>query len=350
MSITRSAALQFRPDAVRSGTHVNLSAVRTDGSRLWIGGDETATVERLTCDDPARPTAYGQHVSYPLGELVDLPGGAEDEVDVEGLARSGPFLWAIGSHSAKRKKPKPHHSDAKAIKRLAKVRPEPSRRVLARIAISPDGEPVRETADGHRSAALGEPGLLALLADDAHLAPFLDIPGKDNGFDIEGIAVHGPPGQERVFLGLRGPVLRGWAVVLRISPRDGDGELVLRELEHGGRYAKQFLDLDGLGVRDLCPQGDDLLVLAGPSMALDGPVRIYRWPGAAHLDTPDMVRRDELVLEAELPHGDGDDHAEGLALLPDGDLLVVYDSPAPERRPAPDTVRADVVRLGGDEG
>lgn len=347
MSITRSAALRFQLEAVRSETHVNLSAVRTDGEHLWIGGDETATVERLTCDDEKQPTEYAEHVSYALADVIDLPGTATGEVDVEGLARNGPYLWAIGSHSGKRKKPKPHQSDAKAIKRLAKISPEPGRRVLARIAISDEHEPVRETSGGHRSAALGGPGLLAVLADDPHLAPFLTIPGKDNGFDVEGIAVHGPPGRERVFLGLRGPVLRGWAVVLRVSPREADGELVLRELGGGARYAKQFLDLDGLGVRDLCPRGDDLLVLAGPSMALDGPVRIYRWPGAAHLETPGVVRRDELVLEAELPYGEGDDHAEGLALLPDGDLLVVYDSPAPERRPGPDTVLADVARLGG---
>ncbi|MGW0889436.1 DUF3616 domain-containing protein [Saccharopolyspora sp. NPDC002578] len=344
MGITRSAALRFHADAVRAETHVNLSAVRTDGRHLWVGGDETSTVERFTRTG-AREVEYAEHTSFNLTEVLELPGSADDEIDIEGLARSGPFLWAVGSHSAKRKKPKAHHSDAKAAKRLATVSAEPSRRVLARVALSADGVPMRRGPHGERSAALGEPGLRDLLADDPHLGPFLAIPGKDNGFDVEGIAVHGEPGAERVFLGLRGPVLRGWAVVLRLAPREDDGELVLRKVDGSRRYAKHFLDLDGLGVRDLCPHGDDLLVLAGPSMALDGPVRLYRWPGAATLDAPDVVRGAELVREADLPFGEGDDHPEGITVLPDGDVLVVHDSPAPARLPAPGTVLADVLRL-----
>lgn len=343
MNVARTVRLTFTAGAVESDTHVNLSAVRTDGEHLWIAGDETATVERLTCDDPGKPTEYREHVSFPLADVVDLPGEADEEVDVEGISRNGPFLWVVGSHSAKRRKIKSHHSDAKAAKRLASVSAEPSRRVLARIALS-DDVPAERTPEGARSAGLGRGGLFELLADDDHLAPFLNIPGKDNGLDVEGIAVHGEPGEERVYLGLRGPVLRGWAVVLLLEPREDDGELELRKL-NGHRYAKVFLDLDGLGIRDMCVQGDDLLLLAGPSMDLDGPVRVYRWPGAATLDAADVVHRGELHRELDLPHGEGDDHAEGIALLPSGELLVVYDSPAPHRLEEPGAVLADVVPL-----
>ncbi|MDQ4105194.1 MAG: DUF3616 domain-containing protein, partial [Actinomycetota bacterium] len=42
--------LRFGQDAVDAQTHVNLSAVRPDGACLWIAGDETATVERLTSE------------------------------------------------------------------------------------------------------------------------------------------------------------------------------------------------------------------------------------------------------------------------------------------------------------
>ncbi|GAB3690270.1 DUF3616 domain-containing protein [Saccharopolyspora tripterygii] len=343
MNVARTVRLTFTAGALESGTHTNLSAVRTDGEHLWIAGDETATVERLTCDDPGKPTEYREHVSFPLADVIDLPGEADEEVDVEGISRNGPFLWVVGSHSAKRRKVKSHHSDAKAAKRLASVSAEPSRRVLARIALS-DAVPAARTDDGAPSAALGRGGLFDLLADDDHLAPFLSIPGKDNGLDVEGIAVHGEPGHERVYLGLRGPVLRGWAVVLLVEPREDDGELELRKL-NGHRYAKIFLDLDGLGIRDMCVHGDDLLLLAGPSMDLDGPVRVYRWPGAATLDTADVVHRAELHRELDLPHGEGDDHAEGLALLPSGELLVVYDSPAAHRVDEAGTVLADVVPL-----
>jgi hypothetical protein len=344
MDVLRTIALRFDTGAVEAETHVNLSAVRTDSRHLWIAGDETATVERLTCDDSGKPTEYRDHISFSLADTVPLPGEAHEEVDIEGIARNGPYLWAVGSHSRKRKKIKSHHSDAKATKRLASVSAEPSRRVLARIALEDDA-PVAGTSDGHRSAALAGPGVIDLLEDDPHLAPFLSIPGKDNGLDIEGIAVHGDPEAERVFLGLRGPVLRGWAVLLQLAPRERDGALRLAEVAGGERYLKHFLDLDGLGIRDLCPHGDDLLVLAGPSMDLDGPVRVYRWPGAARIEAPDVVHRRELHRELDLPFGEGDDHAEGIALLSDDELLVVYDSPAQDRMAEPGAVVADVVRL-----
>lgn len=350
--------LRFAEHAVDADTHVNLSAVRSDGPCLWIAGDETATVERLTALGPsalgltAVGQEYGHHVTVSLAEVVDLPGGAEDEVDIEGLARQGPYLWAIGSHSSCRKRIKRKHSDEKSVRRLATVRAEPSRHVLARLAVAPepDGLPgiVRATPDGPTSALLPG-GISSLLDADEHLAPFLAIPGKDNGFDIEGIAVH----RESLYVGLRGPVLRGWAVVLELQPQDGErpGQLSLAPVldsadgSDGSVYRKYFLDLDGLGVRDLCPDGDDLLVLAGPSMDLDGPVRVYRWREALSTDPPQVVRHPALSREFDLPYGEGNDHAEGIALLPGRRLLVVHDSPAPDRLVTPGTVLADIVAL-----
>ena len=100
--------LRFASHAVEAQTHVNLSAVRSDESVLWIAGDETATVERLTAADGA----YQAHTTFPLAEVIALPGGPADEVDVEGLARQGPYLWAVGSHSSRRKRIKSKHDDA----------------------------------------------------------------------------------------------------------------------------------------------------------------------------------------------------------------------------------------------
>ncbi|MGH3935508.1 MAG: DUF3616 domain-containing protein [Pseudonocardiaceae bacterium] len=335
--------LRFAQGAVDALTHVNLSAVRTDGDCLWIAGDETATVERLTVDG----AGYGKHVTFRLADVLTLPGGPDDEVDVEGLARSGGYLWAIGSHSSRRKRIKAKHDGDKAMRRLAQVTDEPSRRIVARLAITDgsDGLPtmVRETADGHTSALLPG-GLTAILAGDQHLAPFLNIPGKDNGLDIEGVAVHG----ESLCLGLRGPVLRGWAVMIVVLPRTGPAQNVLELTplsDDGAVYRTHFLDLDGLGVRDLCPDGTDLLVLAGPSMSLDGPVRVYRWRGALEGEAPRIVRAPALSRELDLPFGDGDDHAEGIGLLEGRRLLVVYDSPAPARLTEPGTVLADIIRL-----
>jgi Protein of unknown function (DUF3616) len=347
MTVERTAPLRFTSASRELGTHTNLSAVRSDGRVLWVAGDETATVERLVAEDDG----WGAQESFALADLVPLPGDADEEADVEGLARDGGFLWAVGSHSLRRKRVKDKHEGARALQRLATVEGQANRQVLLRLPLADvDGlpRPVREVErDGQvfRAAVFGSRGkdLRDLLEDDEHLAPFLPIPGKDNGLDVEGIAVRG----DRVLLGLRGPVLRGWAFVLELRPyvdEDEPDRLRLHELDDGRRYRKHVLDLAGLGVRDLCPQGDDLLVLAGPTMDLDGPVHVLRWHGAMSVDAPTVVRSGALTREVDLPYGEGTDHAEGIGLLDDGSLLVVYDSPAPERL-QDGAVLADVVRL-----
>ena len=57
------------------------------------------------------------------------------------------------------------------------------------------------------------------------------IPGKDNGLDIEGLAVDG----HRLLLDPRGPVLRGWSALLEIAVEArGDH---LRLVPHGRQLA-----------------------------------------------------------------------------------------------------------------
>jgi hypothetical protein len=354
MDVAGQVELHFHGSTVETGNHLNLSAVRAEGTHLWLAGDETATVERLTLDSAAAPTRGDGQRSFALADLVDLPGPPDEEADLEGLARSGGWLWTIGSHSLVRKQIKAHHSEAKAYRRLARVRREPNRYVIVRLAVQDgtDGpELVRLADDGRRSALVGAPGtenLADLVADDEHLAPFLAIPSKDNGLDVEGLAVHG----DSLYIGLRGPVLRGWAVVLEVAPREDPTDpsrLVFAPFPDGTRYRKHLLDLGGLGVRDLCPDGDDLLVLAGPSMVLSGPIRVYRWHRAAVTDTSRVIRGDELTVETDIAHGAGEDHAEGISVLaPGGEarLLVVYDSPARRRRPTAASVLADRVVIG----
>ncbi len=64
-----------------------------------------------------------------------------------------------------------------------------------------------------------------------------------------------------------------------------------------------------------------------------------------------MVRDVALPVETVVPNGEGVDHASAISLLepdavdPDARLLVVYASPAANRRPWPDTVFADRVRI-----
>jgi hypothetical protein len=355
MTLVRTVRLRFGHLSRAAATHTNLSAVRVDGRVLWIAGDETATLERLVADDPHLPSEYADERTFRLADFVDLPGeDADEEADIEGLARTGHFLWAVGSHSLRRKRIKSHHDGAKALRRLARVVGQPNRQILVRLPVTDvDGlpTPVPEVVvDGERhcAAALGrDDDLRVLLRDDDHIGPFVPVPGKDNGLDVEGIAVSG----DRVYLGLRGPVLRGWAFVLELRPYvnpDQPHRLHLRVFDDGLPYRKHVLDLDGLGVRDLCPAGEDLLILAGPTMDLDGPVRIYRWHNARRVEMPAVVRGPALTRELELTYGEGDDHAEGMGLIgaPEDKLaLIVYDSPAVARLSDEDIVMADIVRL-----
>ncbi len=342
------AQVELRLSGAPEADLKDLSAVYRDGRSLWLAGDEQPRFERLRLAPDEE--AYGERASFALGDFVDLPEGDDVEVDTEGLDRQGDYLWLVGSHSRTRKRVDEDRVDDRAADDLATVEEHPNRRVLIRIALVRDGDdvvPVRSattsTGETVTSALLSEE-LVTALREDRHLAGFLDLPSKDNGLDVEGLSALG----DSLLLGLRGPVLRGWAVVLEVAP-EPDPTDPSRLVLGSPPYRKHFLQLGGLGVRDLCRSGDDILLLAGPTMDLDGPVRVFRWHDAAHARDVEVVPGSRVSLAAEVPFGDGKDHAEGLTLLPSAHpgsrALVVYDSPARARRPAPGVVLADVLRL-----
>lgn len=344
--------LRFRADAGEISRQ--LSSVVQCGTDLLLGSDEGSTVERLSPDGGG----YAHHQSFALTKYLDLPQ-ADEEVDIEGLECADGYLWITGSHSALRKKPGDDDKLADAFEALATVEHAGNRYLLACVPlVHTDGRATlqrtarADAAEPERHAARVGGGrrrnrLIDRLRDDKHLAPFLELPGKDNGFDVEGFAV----GDDRIYLGLRGPVLRGHAVVLVIAPRPSrkrPERLRLAKLEHGARYEKHFLDLRGLGIRELCVDGRDLLVLAGPTMVLDGRTAVFRWRGALDVRGESMVTENQLECILELEPGKQDDHPEGIALIEHGGrrgLLVIYDAPSKARCPAPDTVLADFYPL-----
>jgi hypothetical protein len=135
-------------------------------------------------------------------------------------------------------------------------------------------------------------------------------------------------------------------VVVELKAGDGPG-IEPQPIGSGGRrYRKHFLDLRGLGVRDRCRQGEDLLVLAGPTMELDGRTAVFRWRNALTSHAEAVVHRDDLKCELDVPFGKAEDRAEGITLLDDrSSVLVVYDAPAGERKTGDHGVCADVFRL-----
>jgi hypothetical protein len=333
-------------DDLRDG----LSAIVRQGSHLWVANDETTSLERLTLKSGDQASA---HQSFDLTKFLELPG--EGEIDIEGLDVEDDTLWLLGSHSSVRKRVRDEYDPDQARKALATVEASQRRRVLARLStkalLYPDGNRGNE----HQRPAVfglgrGSGGVLGLLADDPHLESFIrssagttsrPIPGKDNGIDCEGLAVTG----NRVFIGLRGPVLRGWAVIVELDVGDGS-DIEPQPIGPEGHYRKHFLDLRGLGIRDLCRHGDDLLVLAGPTMELDGRTALFRWRQALTSEGEAVLHKDDLKCELNVPFGKGEDRAEGITLLEDGgSVLVVYDTPAGKRKTENHGVLADVFRL-----
>lgn len=355
-SLLGRVALHFDRKHAHVPADLSAAARGRDGA-LWLAGDERASLEVLR---PIGPHSHelGKHHSFPLGSALGLDD--DDEADIEGMAleEDGRGLWLVGSHSAVRKRPK--GTGKKHLARLGQVDAEPARFSLARVAVDHHRPKTHGKDDEPRVARLprkGKHSLLGALRRDDHLGAFVPlqrkgkakhldpIPGKDNGFDIEGLAVF----EDRLLLGLRGPVLRGFAFVLEIElERDGK-HLGLKGLGKR-RYRKHALDLDGLGVRELVVRGKDVLVLAGPTMTLDGAHRLFRWRGPrGRGDT--IVAQEKRKLEPlfDLPWGPGVDHAEGIATFDwfdrDDSILVVYDSPKKERCLGKSAVLADVFAV-----
>jgi hypothetical protein len=304
----------------------NISAGTRVGGTLFIAADEHCGLDRLRLSGGD----WCGHATFQLGELLPL-ATSEEEADLEGLAADEGWLWLIGSHARTRRKTEKEEGETIDLDKLADLKDTRPRCLLARLPLleTPDGwRPVAR--DGSRRAGMlkqNEHGnaLMKALKKDPLIGPFTRIPAKEGGVDVEGIAVCG----ERVALGMRGPVIGKHAVLLEIFvSAKKTGRLHLE-----GAPFKRLLALDGLGIRDLKRLGDDLLILAGPTTALSGPVALYRWRNWVHeppLDeTKVRLHRPERILD--LPFGRGVDHPEGLALWGDNQILVICDSPAPDR-------------------
>lgn len=332
---------------------LSAATLTPDGS-LWVGSDEFNSIERLSLSEPF---TFSQHQPFPIDQFIPL-FNQEDEIDIEGLDYSHSYLWFTGSHSPKRKKPK-GKSLEKDLDRLADVTTELNRYILGRIPVS-EGNLVQSCSHATKpertlTAAQLKPTedgniLMEAIKQDPHLGAYINpaLPSKENGFDIEGLAVH----KNRLFLGLRGPVLRGWSVILEIQVEELEsGVLGLKAIGKDGMlYRKHFVDLDGLGVRELCFWKDDLLVLAGPTMVLEGAMRVFRLKHVLEQDRDTLTDQDSVNLEVmfDFPFAPGGDRAEGLAILScfgEPGLLVVYDTPHEVRKVGDDSIFADIFRL-----
>lgn len=346
--------LHFTGDASEDDEHPlwDISACGRAGSTLFVAGDEAHAVERLV---PAEHGWLGDHKTFRLHDFLDLSDD-EGEIDIEGIAVTEDWLWVTGSHSRTRHDPRDdgHEPDHIELAKLADLKDTRPRCVLARIPLSydDDGHAVPVKKAGKRRAGLVRQRkdhgskLKKYLARDPLIGPSCAMAAKEGGLDIEGIAAKG----QRVALGLRGPVIQTYAVLLepQIKPKK-KGKLHLPD-----KPMIRLMDLGGLGVRDLLSddESDDLYVLAGPTQDLDGRCAIYLWKDWANEppENEEEVRLHRPERLFDLPVKLEADHPEGIEFWPDEDgerrLLVLYDSPNPERLDAEEgTILGDLFEL-----
>jgi hypothetical protein len=319
----------------------NISAGTRIGNSLFVAADEHCGIDRLGFDG----TAWRGHETFALSELLPL-ANPEEEADLEGLAAEDGWLWVIGSHARTRRKPEKEEGERIDLDKLADLKDTRPRCLLARLPLVETKDGWRPVArDGKRRSGMLKQNdhgnaLMKALKKDPLIGPFTRIPAKEGGLDVEGLAVCGT----RVAIGLRGPVIGRHAVLVEVDVEvKKSGQLHLESKPH-----KRLLAMEGLGIRDLKRRGDDLIILAGPTTALSGPVALYLWRNWANEPPQDdrvvRLHRPERILD--LPFGRGCDHPEGLALWDDDRILVICDSPAPGRcDPATGTITADLFAL-----
>jgi hypothetical protein len=316
--------------------HLNISAVtmNDDGSLLVVGADEASHIQILKRSGESKFTLI-KDGNFALAS-------DETELDIEGIARDKDYTWVIGSHSMGRKsmlsldKLKQKQSSGDKLsenynrERIATVAVEPTREWLYRLEIDNNGSVRR---DSIRRGSMRD-----IFANHPVLGRFQNIPSKENGVDIEGLAVipGGDSEKIRLFAGLRGPLLRGpLAVVLEVAAKDGsadDGRPILRiKLEE-----THYLALGGRGVRGMSGMKnakDGYLILAGPVGGEPTSYMLYHWNGedsVPEINTPDAIHNVTELCRIPPPEAEPGAKAEGVHFLLEEEgivkFVIVYDS------------------------
>jgi Protein of unknown function (DUF3616) len=201
---------------------------------------------------------------------IPLPGkDACTDADLEGIAVLGDRAYVVGSHSLARPKvrPKASYDSNKAQLDAGKLDDPPcdKRSTLLELQLSATGEILSSKPID----------LAGVLARHPVFAPFRKVPSKENGIDIEGIAVT----EHKIYIGFRGPVLRDNFVPV----------LVLDRAQPDTGSEIRYLQLDGRGIRDMARVKDGFLIIAGPVGDAKLSFQLYFWNGADTGSNPPSV-------------------------------------------------------------
>ncbi len=299
--IERLAEIQF----VGAEPNEDLSALAllNAGQTLVVGADEGRAVQVFQRDGENR---FALQQAIPLHEDDEDEEEEEEkkEIDIEGAACEGDTVVVLGSHSRKRPSVKANKTYEENLKRLKKNKREKSRENLFRFRLN---------ADGELDSEIEPASLRDFFEQNKILKDFLEIPSKENGIDLEAVAIK----DGRVFVGFRGPVLRdGYVPVLDFDFDDPD-EANLR-----------FANLGGRGFRDLIAVEDGFLLIGGP--VGDAPVsyELYFWNGEDCVPGTGITRTlPESLGTIPLPSAEA--KPEGITVLSETDshyeVLIVFD-------------------------
>lgn len=282
----------------------DISAIGFVGKYLLIGADEGNTIQVLKPNQDKS--------SYQVIENIELPvpNADKEEIDIEGLAVADNLVYVVGSHSLNRKKVKPEElSSSENLERLTKVKTEENRQAVFMFELDKN--------TGKLKSSVSKESLQAILKQNKVLKRFTNIPSKENGVDIEGLAVKG----KKLFFGFRGPVLRGNYTPVMV--------MKFNKIKQAKKSELRYLNLNGNGIRDLVAVNEGFLVLTGAVGDAISPYHIYFWDG--NDDLPGVDKEPQVELLGEIP-SPPEAKAEGLTVLNETDLdyevLVAYDGVA----------------------
>lgn len=286
----------------------DISALSIHGKHIIIASDEGSSIQILTQSNG--------DLEFEASAPISLFGTSE-ELDIEGITHHENTWYVAGSHSQRRRKVDRDDDGrdyAKNRKRLTKdgLRKEPFRSQILRFELDPD-QPHRLNID--------KIDLSKMLAADSVFAAHANIPSKENGIDIEGIATDG----ESIWLGFRAPVFRnGWVPIMRLR------------FDHPEAREVLFVNLEGSGIRDIvkCPSSPGFLIIAGAVGDSPLPYQLYYWDGKDTLPgkrPTGAQSQGEVTLLGDIPTPKNA-KAEGIDIVSENaasfEVMIAYDSAA----------------------
>jgi Protein of unknown function (DUF3616) len=191
--------------------------------------------------------------------VTTCPAGAKKykEFDGEAVAYAAPYFYVVGSHGCGRN----NQAFRLSSFMLARIRVDSHAR-----PVDAQGQPLSAAAAGQAVETTYRLADVLQRASDVRAFFGTGLDEASNGLNIEGLAVAGG----KLFVGLRAPSMQGQAYILGVAladlfaagPAPSVAEPEVMAVELGPPTAK-------LGIRDLAPFQDQLLLLAGPAQEQD---------------------------------------------------------------------------------